>query len=316
MENTALKFIKNTFIIIFVTFLTLLSIIGLFSYSILKTTEDLLKEENVISTIKNVDIVDLIGENNIQEIYSILEKTEIPTEYIDLILEDEDLKEQIGKYAVNTIKYIITTEEMPEIKEQEVSEFLITTFDKIILEVENHNINVSTYITKEDQQKIHEEINYHVPEIIEKLPEIEKKLEEKIYGSSEYKELQKKKEQLEKEVNIVKLIYEYKWILLVLTLIPIGLIVTIKRKELKFIKWLLVPPLWVAIMLRMSIEIIPLLINKILLEEKLKMLITPSLELLSLNMKNLSNLYFEVSLALIIIQIGVIIYKRTENNGE
>lgn len=316
MENTALKFITKMFIIIFTVFLTFISIFGLFGYSILETTEDLLKEENIISTIKSIDIIDFVGKDNIEEIYSILEKAKIPTEYIDLMLEDEDLKEQIGKYAIKTIEYVTSLEDMPEIKEDEVSEFLITTFDKVIIEVENHNINVSTYITKEEQQKIHEEINHYVPEIIENIPEIEKLIEEKIYGSDEYKEIEKKKEQIEKVITIIKQIYEYKWLLLVLTIIPIGLIIIIKRKELKFIKWLSLPPLCVATILRIIIEIMPLIIDEMITEEKLKMIIAPSLELLSINMRNLSNLYFELGLAIIIIQIGVTIYKRTQKNGE
>jgi len=314
MKYNFIEAVKIIFSIVFVC----ISTSFLFGYSILETSEAIFKEENIVNTIKNIDIVELIGEEKKQEIYAILEKAEIPTEYIDAMLEDEELKEQIGKYVVSSMNYLQSLEEMPEVDAEEVTNLLTKTFDRVIEEAENHNIEVSTYISKEKQNIIHEKIEYYVPEIIEKIPEIQKAIEDKIYGSSEYQELQSKIKQFEEYMNIINKIYEYKWILLVITIIPLMIIVIMKWKGFKFIKWLAFPPILVATLLKVVTLVTPIAITEILTNEgeKLKSIVSPSIELLLSNMNSLIITYFEVGLAIILIQIGVTIYKNTLKNGE
>lgn len=314
MKHNFIESIKIIFSIVFVC----ISTSFLFGYSILETSEDIFKEENIVNTIKNIDIVELIGEEKKQEIYAILEKAEIPMEYIDAMLEDEELKEQIGKYAVSSMKHLQSLEKMPEVDAEEATNLLTKTFDKVIVEAENHNIEVDTYISKEKQNIIHEKIEYYVPEIIEKIPEIQTAIENKIYGSSEYQKLQSKIKQIEKYMNIINKIYEYKWILLVITIIPLIIIVIMKWKDFKFIKWLALPPIFVVALLKVTTLIIPIAIAEILTNEgeKLKSIISPSIELLLSNMNGLMVIYFEVGLAIILIQIGVTIYKNALKNGE
>ena len=117
--------------------LGIISLILILAYTILNVTENLISKDNIVNTVKNIDIVELIGEDKKQEIYSSLEKADIPTEYIDVMLEDEELKETLGEYIALSFEYVISNREIPNIDENKVTEVLIASFDRVIEEAEN-----------------------------------------------------------------------------------------------------------------------------------------------------------------------------------
>lgn len=314
MKHNIIEAIKIIISIVLVCIATGL----LFGYSILTASEEIFQEENIINTIKNIDIVELIGEEKKQEIYDILEKTEIPTEYIDAMLEDEQLKEKIGEYVVSSMNYLGSLEEAPALDATEVTNLLITTFDRVVGEAESYGIEVDSYISEEKQEVIHEKIEYYVPEIIEEIPEIQTVVEEKLNESSEYQEFETKMNQFKEFMNIVNKIYEYKLVLLLATIIPFGIIIIMKWKKFKFVKWFIFPVLFMSIGLKLVTYILPSIIDKVLTGNlsKMESIISPSIDVIISNMNNLAVTYFEISVAILLIQVGITIYKKTQESGE
>lgn len=305
-----LGFLKN----ISALFLGIIVCIFIVIYTFLNTTKELLSKDNIINTVKNVDIVEFIGEDTKQELYRVLEKTEIPTEYIDVMLEDQHLKETVGSYVASSLDFLLSDKEVPKIDENEVTNVLITSFDKVIEEAEKHQIEVQTYISKEKQDKIHEKIEYYVPEVIAQIPVAEEFIKDKINENSDLVEAKRQIEQVEQLIDNIQMVYSYKDILLIVILILMMLIVAIKFKEFKFIKWLIFPLILSASILKFVCVVVPYLMDNYMPSElvKLNSIINPSIQTLLSGINSAVIICFIISICLFIVQIVICLYKRRQ----
>lgn len=306
-----LSFFKNSLALL----LVILTSIFMILYIGLNVSEKLFSRQNIIDTVKSVDIVDLIGEENKQEIYSILEKANIPTEYIDVIMEDERIKEEIGEYVSLSLEYMLFEDKkMPVIDEKEITGILITSFDRVIEEAEKYNIEVGNYISKEEQELIHKEIENYVPQVVEKISVAQDFIEDKVSQSSGFNEANEKIKQIKKAIDIVELIYSYKNFLLVGVIVPLLLIVLIKREKFRFIKWLAFPFLFVALFLRVIYEFIPYLLNSKMPSEfyKVETIVKPSISKFLSGINDSVLICFVIGLCLVLVQLGISLYIRNK----
>lgn len=304
------SFFKN----VLVLFLGLLVSIFIVVFTFLNTTKDIFSKNNIVNTIKGIDIVELVGDDAKQEFYSILEKAEIPTEYIDVMLEDESLKETVGTYVATSLDFMLSGRDIPKIDESEITNVLIKSFDKVIEEAKNHQIEVDTYISKEKQDKIHEKIEYYVPEVISQIPVAEDFIKDKINENSDLVEAKRQIKQVEQLIDNIQMVYSYKDILLIVILIFMMLIVVIKFKEFKFVKWLIFPLILSASILKIVCVVVPYLMDNYMPSElvKLNSIINPSIQVLLSGINVTVIICFAISICLFIVQIIIYLYRRRE----
>ena len=169
MVRSMKKFLKSLLVIL----VMILTIISLFAYTVIDSTEVFFSEENITDMIKRIDITEILGEEVKNKIYETLEKTGMPSEYADYVLESDEFKEYVGQYISEGIEYVIYDKELPKLDEKETTEMLVASFNIVIEKANQNGIVVDQYITKEEQAKIVEKIEVYTPEVIEKILEIE-----------------------------------------------------------------------------------------------------------------------------------------------
>ena len=294
--------------------LGIISFVFIVAYTMLNVTENLMSKENIVNAVKNIDIVELIGEDKKQEVYAILEKADIPTEYIDVMLEDEEVKETLGEYIALSFEYVMSNEEIPEIDENEVTEVLITSFDKVIEEAENHEIEVNTYISEEKQEKIHEKIEYYVPEVVEQIPAVEEFIQNQIDQNSTLTEAKENMAKIEQVIDNIQMIYSYKNLLLIGIILPLVLIIFMKYKNFRFIKWIAFPFLMVAALLKLIYMVIPYVLESQMPSEfsKVEPIIEPTIEAFLSGINQTTLLCFIIGMSLVVIQIAISLYIKKE----
>lgn len=69
----------------------------LFVLTMMNSTEFLVKEDIVKNFIMNVEVKNLVGEVSFEEITRSLEKSGIPKEYVNYVIESENIKEYLGE---------------------------------------------------------------------------------------------------------------------------------------------------------------------------------------------------------------------------
>ena len=303
----------------FGTFITIIlvftSLICLLASTFLTSTKDILSTDTVADMVKQIDFKELMGEQVHEEISSVLEQTGIPNEYVDYVLENEELKEYMGNYMAEGIDYILYEKEPPVISEQEVTNLLSNSFDQVITELENHNIEVSTQLTKEQQEQIHEQIEVYVPQIVEKIPEVENLIEDKISENEEVQNAKQKLEELRDLNEKVQFVYQMQPTILLLAILQLALIIVLKRKNFRFIKWLFLPFMALAVILGILNAKAPTLVQQYYPEEMgfMRSFIDSTLNSIFGVWKQSAQIYFILAILLVVAQItviGVSIYKN------
>lgn len=235
--------------------------ISLLFLSFLNSTQNLISKENIIEMVKKIDFQELLGKEAKEKIYETLEQTGIPTEYVDSVLEDEQLKEYMGIYVAEGIEYLIYEEKKPSLSASEMTLLLSNSFDRVILELETEGIDISEYFGKQEQEQIHQKIEYYVPEVMEHIPEAEAFIEQKIEENGTLQEGEKKLAEFRRLIHDIQLVYEFKPLLSVAILIQIGFIVILKIRHFRFIKWLALPFLGIFLALTYVLKQFPIWIQ-------------------------------------------------------
>lgn len=297
----------NIIKIILSLLLGIVSFVFILAYTMLNVTENLVSKENIINTIKNINIVELIGEDKKQEVYNALEKADIPTEYIDAMLEDEELKETLGEYMALSFEYVISNEKNPEIDENEVTEILISSFDRVVEEAENYEIEVNTYLSEEKQEKIHEKIEYSVPEIVAQIPAVEEFIETQISKNSNLTEAKEKIEKMNQVIDQIQIIYSYKNVVLIGIILPFILIIFMQYKKFKFIKWIAFPFLLTTIFFKSIHMLVPYVLEFRMPSEfsSFESIIEPSIQTFLSDINEIAILCFIIGISLLSIQIVI-----------
>ncbi len=307
--------IGGLFIGIIVTILVVASSILLLAHTFLASTRNILSTDIVTEMVKQIDFKELMGENVQNEISSILEETGIPSEYVDYILENEELKEYIGNYMAEGLDYILYDKELPVISEQEITKLLSNSFDQVIYELENHNIEVSTYLTKEQQEEVHQKIEVYVPKIVEKIPEVETLIENKVSENGKAQEIKQKLEQLRDTLEKVQFIYDMQPTIMLFAILLLALIVVLKREKFRFIKWVGLSFVMTSIVLGLLNAKIPSLVQQYYPNEVgfMRSFVDSTLNAIFRVWKQNAQIYFIIAILLIILQIVVIalsVYKN------
>lgn len=303
----------------FGTFITIIlvftSLICLLASTFLTSTKDILSTDTVADMVKQIDFKELMGEQVHEEISSVLEQTGIPNEYVDYVLENAELKEYMGNYMAEGIDYILYEKEPPVISEQEVTNLLSNSFDQVITELENHNIEVSTQLTKEQQEQIHEQIEVYVPQIVEKIPEVENLIEDKISENEEVQNAKQKLEELRDLNEKVQFVYQMQPTILLLAILQLVLIIVLKRKNFRFIKWLFLPFMALAVILKLFIIKAPTLVQQYYPEEMgfMRSFIDSTLNSIFGVWKQSTQIYFILAILLVVAQITVIVVSIYKN---
>lgn len=256
-----MKFVGRFFSQILVFIFVITACMSLCVLTFLKGTEHLVSVDNIIRLVKQLDFKELMGSEIEGQIYELLEQTGLPSEYVDYILENDQIKEYMGSYIAQGIEYILYDKKIPIVEEKEVTEIISNSFDQMIQELENNNIEVSTYLSKEDQELIHQKIEYYVPEIVEKIPEAEKLIENKISENKDVQNAKKKLEKFREIVFIVQKIYQFRPFISIAIIVQLGLIIVLKLGRFHFIKWLLLPFIGTSFILKLLNTKIPTFIK-------------------------------------------------------
>ncbi len=313
-----MKTVGHFFINIIVMILIITSCISLLTFTFLSSTKDIISKETIVELVKEIDFIELMGEKAYNEIVSILEQIGIPSDYIDYILENESLKEYMGNYIAEEVSSILYDKELPVISEQELANLLSNGLDQVVIELENQQIEVSTYLTEERQEQIHEKIKIYVPEIVAKIPEVERLIETKISGKEEVQEGKRKLEQLREINKKVQFVYQMQPTIFLLSILQFALIVVCRRKRFRFIKWVCLSFLLTSIILGLLSKKVPALIQQHYPEEIefIKTFIDNTCNSIFEVWKQNAQIYFIIAISLIILQIIVIFFSIYKNRRQ
>ncbi len=294
------------------------SLICLLASTFLTSTKDILSTDIVANMVKQIDFKELMGEQVHEEISSVLEQAGIPNEYVEYVLENEELKEYMGNYMAEGIDYILYEKELPVISEQEVTNLLSNSFDQVIIELENHNIEVSTQLTKEQQEQIHEQIEVYVPQIVEKIPEVESLIEDKVSENEEIQNAKQKLEELRDLNEKVQFVYQMQPTILLLAILQLVLIIVLKRKNFRFIKWLFLPFMALAVILEILNAKVPTLVQQYYPEKIgfMRSFIDSTLNCIFGVWKQDAQIYFILAILLVVAQIAVIVVSISKNRRQ
>lgn len=207
---------------------------------------------------------------------------------------------------------MLGSKEIPTINEKDFSNILHETFDTVVKEVENNNVQMNEYLSGENQKKVHEKIDEYVPKIIEELPEAEDFISEKINENETISETQKEYYEMQKNIETFQNIYQKRNLFLISIIIIIIIIIALKWKNLRFIGWFIFLSILCSINFLLIAKIISFVFSNYLPSDNLalKNIMTPSIKLLEKSYLNAFIITFILTILLIGIKIGIMIYKR------
>lgn len=306
-----LSFLNSLLVFCFV----LMIIVLLNVYLVLNVVNKLISKDNIINMIKNVDIAEVIGDEAKEEIYETLGEAGIPTDYVDSMLENEQIKETVGGYVSETVDYFLGSKEFPEITEKEFSAMLHDTFDTVIKEVESNNLNVSEYISPEEQVKVHEKIDLYAPQIVEKLPDAEEFINSQLNSNETVNEMQSKYRELQKNAEIVQSLCQKRNLFLIAAIVLIILIGLLKFARLKFMGWYIYLGVLCSINFIFTAKSIDYLYNNFVSEEldKVKGITDSLIGLVEKTYMNAFVVALILTLLFITIKTGIVFYYKKKS---
>ncbi len=228
-----MKAIRQFFVILLVitTFLSLLLL------TLIGSTQLLFAQKNMIELVKQVDFRELIGYQVEDDIYQLLEQAGLPSQYVDYIIEDQNVREYIGTYLAEGMESLFYRKEPTTIDSNELYNVFVKSMDQAFISYEEDIIEEDEHLTKQDQQRIHQKLEYYAPKIAEKIPSFETLIETKFIETTKNKEL----DQMKLTIRMLQNFYKWKPILSVFVLLQLFLIFLLKIKNFKYIKWFMVP---------------------------------------------------------------------------
>ncbi len=235
-----MKAIRQFFVILFVitTFMSLLLL------TLIGSTQLLFAKKNMIELVKQVDFRELIGYQVEDDIYQLLEQAGLPSQYVDYIIEDQNVREYIGTYLAEGMESLLYKKAPATIDSNELYNVFIESMNQAFITFEEDTIE-EEHLTKQDQQRIHQKLEYYVPKIAEKIPSFETLLETKVIETTKNKELK----QMKLTIQTLQNFYKWKPILSIFILLQLFLIFLLKIRNFKYIKWFMAPFLLTGIAL-------------------------------------------------------------------
>ncbi len=313
-----MKVIWKIISFVLVIILVVVSFISMVLLAAINSTEEYLSRENITQTIKQLDFKAIVGEKVNNELNKVLEETGLPREYVDKVLESEKVKEYLGNYVSSGVEYILYDKEIKLPNTDEISNIIIDSFDYVVNEAKNNNINVDKYLSIEDQDKIKKEIKSKSSQIAEKIPDAETLLENVIMQNEETAKAKEKLDEVREVIDKIQIVFKYKFILYIVIVVSLALVVLLRIKHLRFIKFLMIPFALTGGSLFALYKGLPILFNKYYPEElnMIKSYIESSLQGVYATIKLYSVICLVILILLIIAQIIVSIYYHKKEDKE
>lgn len=243
-----MKYVLNFFGSLFCFIIGTLVASLLFALTMMNSTEFLVKEDMVKNLVMDIEFKNLVGEESFDEITNSLEKSGIPKEYVNYVIENEEIKEYLGDYASKAVDYMLYEKDLPVIDSKELTDLLIKSFDSVVASVNNNQINVDKKVTDKEVKKVHDSINKYVPKIVDQIPDVEGLVGEELKDNQDYQNSREQINQFTKILEDVKKGYSYKYVLVILIIVGLALILLIKFKSPKLLNWLWQPFITAAIL--------------------------------------------------------------------
>lgn len=204
--------------------LIIISIVLLHGYILLQGASNLLAKDTIANMVKEMDIVELVGEEGKDELYQSLEETGIPKEYADSVLENESLKELASDFLSGAIGYAIDGTEMPKLEAEQLS----TTLKDVVKGLD------SSIISEKEKENVLKEIDKNMDEIVKLANEMQDEL------TAELGEDSTLREDLENDpsMKLVLNVYDKRVLFLVGAGVALLIVALLNLKQFKFMKWL------------------------------------------------------------------------------
>lgn len=255
-----MKKLVHLFSHIFVLVLTLTTWLSLFALTLIGSTQTLFSRENIIELVKQADVKDLMGSKIAREMNQLLEQTGIPSEYVSYVLNHEEVKTYIGTYLADGIDSLLYQKKSSILSEDKLATTLSSALNKVVEEVEKGTVVLSTQINEEDQQLIHQKIEYFIPRIAAKIPNAKTIIEAKV---TNYKEGQTKQiDAMNQVLKIIRTLFQQKTILGIAIFTQLILIFLCKRKNFHYIKWFMMAFLMTRISLWYLMKQLPIFLSR------------------------------------------------------
>jgi hypothetical protein len=269
------------------------------------STKSFITRDNIIEMIKDIDIADLLGDDVENKIYETLEKTGMPTEYADYVLESDEFKDYVGEYVMEGMEYILYDKELPTLDKEDTTNMLITSFDRVIDEAKKNNINVEEHLSEEQQNEIKNKIEVYTPEIIDKIPEVETIIKNKVSNNTKYQEMIN---QFQTMMDKIQKIYSYQSIIFGAIIIQFILIILLSFKNFKFIKNIGIPFGLNTLLLYIVNFLIPIIINNYYPEQ-----LNFMRSMIDTMVNNIKNIWINIAIKYLVVFIIFIIMQIIVN---
>lgn len=263
-----LGFFKNFLAVI----LVITSFLGMQGYVLLNSIAKLTSKENITNMVEAMDFTTIIGEEDKKDIYKELEQAGIPKEYVEPVLENEKLKETVGNFVSDVLVSAINEEKLPTIDEKKLTTDLKDVFDTVVKEVGTDKI------TEKEIKEVHKAIEEYTPELVKYVNNSKDELETYI------KENVSIENEIEKDPTMKQFyhVYQKRSYFMYGALISFALLIALKWKDLKFVKWCAASIILSAIAFLAIGSLLPILANAIATGElaELKSMIDVSINMM------------------------------------
>ena len=310
-----LKVISFIFILIFsialfldVTFLQVISI-----------SRSLISENNVSVMIKDFNVVDLLKDENGnytetgKKVVKILNEEGIPVSLMEEVGDTLIVKNYTKTYVNKLVKNLINNKEIEIISSKEISEFLKSNIDEIVIELKEKDIEDIDYLTDANVDKFVNNIDSIVDKVESVIPDIRNVINDKIKDK-----LIENNTSLDESLDIIKLIFsnDLNNLLKALFIILITLIIITKHSITRIFKIIGIPFI-ISGTLLVSIG----LLIKTLFENNINSIPYALIDLINNQLGNIKILFINkgimcLILGLLLILINIIIYMIVSNKKE
>lgn len=209
---------------IFVVLLVIISFLLLSTYITLANTSMIISKENMKNISNDLKINSLIDEDTKKELNSSLVKYGLSENYLDKILNNNELKEEVFDILSDTINSFLEDGTIPDINSNKLNIALNNCIDIVVNEARNDGVKINEKEIKSIKQEITNNIDEVTAEINKVKDEFTKSLEE----DAEMRNINY-------FITSTRKVYSNKYWYLIGALVCIMIAVLLKIKEFKFI---------------------------------------------------------------------------------
>lgn len=248
-----MKFLKGFgkfLLVILSIILSLIFTATLVLFNVREISSNYLNEDFIKEAINSIDYGEIIKESvDIDEIKKELSKEGIDTSFVDQVFESEIINDGIDTVVNESIDYLVFGKEFDKsiYSSENIYGYVNDNIDTVINEV-NKNAGKEV-ITNKDKKEILKVVEENCDYVSEAIDESVTELEETLYDTDQYKEIEEMQKQVDNVIQILDKFYSIQVTIIIIVVMAVIylLIAATRRSFVKSILWIAIPFVFVGL---------------------------------------------------------------------